>query len=87
MHCMRVPVCGDGSQMIVYSLFNMIVLMPKGLDVCSEVIVLFPIIYKLPCIFMLRFYAMLYNLFYYVPFVRNKVRQCAAADQTSPCAH
>ena len=64
-------------QMIAYSLFNLVVLKPKGLDVGSEVIVLFPIIYKLPCIIILRFYAMLYNMLYYVPFVRNKVCVCA----------
>jgi hypothetical protein len=62
------------AQMIAYSLFNFVVLRPKGLDVGSEVIVLFPIIYKLPCILILRFYAMLYNVLYYVPCVRNKVR-------------
>jgi len=59
-------------QMIVYSVFNMVVLMPNGLDTFSEVLVLFPILYKLPCIVFLRVYAMFYNLLYYLPFVRNK---------------
>eukprot|EP01135_Chromosphaera_perkinsii_P000885 Nk52_evm48s152 gene=Nk52_evmTU48s152 len=59
---------------LIYILFDYFVLSPAGYSVPPEVRVVFPTIYKLPTLMILRFYGMLYNLLYYLPCVRNKKR-------------
>ena len=59
-------------QLWVYSLFNVAVLLPRGLDITAETLALFALLYKFPSLILLRFFALAYNCFYYLPFVRNK---------------
>ena len=59
-------------QLWVFFLFNVVVLYRRGCPVPSEALTLYPVFYKLPSILVLRLHAMLYNLLYYTPCVRNK---------------
>ncbi|KJE94711.1 hypothetical protein CAOG_05310 [Capsaspora owczarzaki ATCC 30864] len=61
-------------QTFVYFIFGWLVLTPAQHPISPEVKVLFPVIYKLPVLFGIRIYGMLYNIFYYLPFVRNKTK-------------
>jgi hypothetical protein len=58
-------------QIVVHTLFNVVVLAPRGLDVAPESIALFSLLYKFPSLLVLRLYALAYTCFYYVPCVRN----------------
>eukprot|EP01135_Chromosphaera_perkinsii_P000888 Nk52_evm51s152 gene=Nk52_evmTU51s152 len=61
-------------QVFVYIVFDFLVLSPAGYHVVPEVRVVFPLVYKLPTLTVIRLYGMFYNLFYYLPFVRNKTK-------------
>jgi len=56
--------------LIVHSSFNFI-LNPMNLNFSVETIVLYPFIYKLPLL-LIKYYAMFYNILYYVPCIKNK---------------
>eukprot|EP00122_Pirum_gemmata_P004329 Pgem_evm1s3930 len=60
------------TQVIVGFLMNQFLLTPNKKRVSSAVIFFYPMLYKFYCITVIRGFAMLYNLLYYVPFVRNK---------------
>ena len=59
-------------QLWVYALFNVAVLVPRGLDTGAESIALFALLYKFPSLVLLRLFALGYTFLYYVPCVRNK---------------
>ncbi|KJE95857.1 hypothetical protein CAOG_06260 [Capsaspora owczarzaki ATCC 30864] len=61
-------------QLLIHVFFNLAVLWPARKAVPVEVMVLFPVLYKLPMLVFIRLFGMFYNLFYYVPFVRNKTK-------------
>eukprot|EP01135_Chromosphaera_perkinsii_P000886 Nk52_evm49s152 gene=Nk52_evmTU49s152 len=61
-------------QTLVYIVFNWLILTPLGEGVAPEVRIIFPVVYKLPVLLVLRVYAMFYNILYYTPCVRNRTK-------------
>ena len=61
-------------QLFVFDTLNVLILTRAGLGVASEVVTLFPLLYKLPTILFIRLFGMLYNILYYYPCNRTKTK-------------